>query len=136
MIAIGLQFAFFARLDECLQILVDTNRLPEAAFFARTYLPSKVPAIVKLWKEGLSRTNPKAADALADPTDYENLFPGFKETLRTEQYLQSKKRSNIPARNYPNVKVSREKEVSLFYGADDSVCIHCSRTTYADRSRK
>jgi coatomer subunit beta' len=91
-------------LDDCLQILIDTNRLPEAAFFARTYLPSQVSNIVKLWKESLSKTNPKAADALADPTDYENLFPGFKETLKTEQYLKATTKSQ-PAKNYPNVKV-------------------------------
>ena len=30
------------RLEECLEILVSTKRLPEAAFFARTYLPSQI----------------------------------------------------------------------------------------------
>ena len=30
------------QLDSCVQLLVDTNRVPEAAFFARTYLPSKI----------------------------------------------------------------------------------------------
>ena len=30
------------RLEECLEILVNTGRLPEAAFFARTYLPSQI----------------------------------------------------------------------------------------------
>ena len=29
------------RLEECLEILVASQRLPEAAFFARTYLPSQ-----------------------------------------------------------------------------------------------
>lgn len=31
-----------ARLDNCLELLIKTNRLPEAAFLARTYLPSQV----------------------------------------------------------------------------------------------
>ena len=29
-------------LEECLEVLLSTGRLPEAAFFARTYLPSQV----------------------------------------------------------------------------------------------
>ena len=34
------------RLETCLEILVSTERLPEAAFFARTYLPSEVSRYV------------------------------------------------------------------------------------------
>lgn len=30
------------RLEECLEILIASKRLPEAAFFARTYLPSQI----------------------------------------------------------------------------------------------
>ena len=30
------------RLEVCLEILIKTGRLPEAAFFARTYLPSQI----------------------------------------------------------------------------------------------
>jgi coatomer subunit beta' len=40
-------------LEECLNILVKTNRLPEAAFFARTYLPSEISRILPLWKAEL-----------------------------------------------------------------------------------
>lgn len=39
--------------EECLNILVKTNRLPEAAFFARTYLPSEISRILPLWKTEL-----------------------------------------------------------------------------------
>jgi hypothetical protein len=40
-------------LEECLEILVRTNRLPEAAFFARTYLPSEIARVLPLWKTEL-----------------------------------------------------------------------------------
>lgn len=30
------------RLEQCLDILINTNRLAEAAFFARTYMPSQI----------------------------------------------------------------------------------------------
>ena len=72
------------RLEECLELLCKSNRLPEAAFLARTYLPSHVPRIVQLWKAELSKTNKKAADSLADPTQYSNLFPDIQEAIKAE----------------------------------------------------
>ncbi|KAF6155118.1 hypothetical protein GIB67_009950 [Kingdonia uniflora] len=38
-------------LEECLQLLVDSNRIPEAALMARSYSPSKVSDIVAIWKK-------------------------------------------------------------------------------------
>ena len=43
-------------LEECLEILIRTNRLPEAAFFARTYLPSEIARVLPLWKTELVTT--------------------------------------------------------------------------------
>ena len=68
-----------------MELLIKSNRLPEAAFFARTYLPSQVSRIVQLWKEDLAKTNKKAAESLADPTDYENLFPDLQEAIKAEK---------------------------------------------------
>lgn len=51
-------FFICAELDKCLEVLIKSNRLPEAAFFAKTYCPSKITGIVKLWKESLSKTHP------------------------------------------------------------------------------
>lgn len=42
------------RLEECLELLCTTHRLPEAAFFAHTYLPSKVSEVLGLWKQDLA----------------------------------------------------------------------------------
>uniref|UniRef100_A0A0B7B2C4 Beta'-coat protein n=1 Tax=Arion vulgaris TaxID=1028688 RepID=A0A0B7B2C4_9EUPU len=36
------------RLEECLEILIRTKRLPEAAFFARSYMPSQISRVVEL----------------------------------------------------------------------------------------
>ena len=33
------------QLDECVDLLVSTGRTPEAAFFARTYIPSRVSEV-------------------------------------------------------------------------------------------
>lgn len=52
---------FLHRLDQCLELLIRTNRLPEAAFLARTYLPSQVSRVVKLWRENLAKVNQKVS---------------------------------------------------------------------------
>ena len=53
--------------DLCLDQLVATNRLPEAAMFARTYVPSRMSEVVKLWKEDLASEpgKTKCSQALA-----------------------------------------------------------------------
>jgi coatomer subunit beta' len=77
------------KLDQCLDILIENQRLPEAAFFARTYLPTQISRIVGLWREKLKQMNmERAAQALANPIDYENLFPGLVDTYKTEQFLK------------------------------------------------
>lgn len=43
----------FSSLDECLNVLISTGRLPEAAFFARTYLPSQLSRSVAISLEVL-----------------------------------------------------------------------------------
>lgn len=89
-----------------MQLLIDTNRLPEAAFFARTYLPSQISRVVKLWKEELKKTSEKAAQALADPTEYENLFSGYQDLLKAEQFLGPERAKPIHAKQYPQVIVN------------------------------
>lgn len=88
------------KVDECLSLLCSTGRIPEAAFLARTYAPSKVSGIVKLWREDLQKVNPKAAESLADPNEYENLFPDFKLGLRAEEQLREERRATHPAHAY------------------------------------
>ncbi|KAM3875283.1 coatomer subunit beta'-like [Diretmus argenteus] len=99
------------KLEKCLELLIKTNRLPEAAFLARTYLPSHVPRVVNLWKESLSKVNQKAADALADPTQYSNLFPGLQQALLAEQYLKETHVGVRPAAEYPLIMPNEDRNV-------------------------
>lgn len=39
--------------------------------------------------------NEKAGASLADPVQYENLFPGFADALKTEEYLQEAERGEL-----------------------------------------
>lgn len=95
-------------LNACLEILINTNRIPEAAFFARTYLPSQISRVVQLWKISLSQVNAKASQSLADPAQYENLFPGLMDALKTEQFLDQR-RQRLPASAYTTVPSNWER---------------------------
>lgn len=65
-----------------------------------------IPRVVKLWRENLSKVNQKAAESLADPTEYENLFPGLKEAFAAEEFLKQTHSDLRPASEYPLVTVS------------------------------
>ena len=39
--------------DRCIDILLKSKKVAEAAFFARAYAPSKVAMVVKQWEEML-----------------------------------------------------------------------------------
>lgn len=102
-----LSYFILGDLDKCLDILIKTDRIPEAAFFARTYAPSKIPSIVKLWKEKLCAVSEKAGQSLADPEQYENLFPGYSEGLKVEQFLREESKVKVPASAFPTVQVRK-----------------------------
>ena len=44
-----------ALLERCIQILTKSKRFAEAAMFARTYIPIKIPEIMKQWEEVLKQ---------------------------------------------------------------------------------
>ncbi|XP_050693669.1 coatomer subunit beta'-like isoform X4 [Eriocheir sinensis] len=93
-------------LKECLELLIKTNRVPEAAFFARTYMPSEISRVVGLWKEV---SGEKIAQTLADPAQYDNLFPGIKDALKTQQYLERETKP-IPAASTSSVPGNHERD--------------------------
>lgn len=96
-------------LNACLDILINTGRIPEAAFFARTYIPSKISYVVQLWRTELAKVNEKAGQSLADPEQYENLFPNLQDSLKTEQYL-AKIKKIIPANYAPQVPLNADRK--------------------------
>ncbi|CAL9182937.1 unnamed protein product [Musa hybrid cultivar] len=99
------------KLEDCLQLLVESNRIPEAALMARSYLPSKVSEIVSIWKKDLSKAcfifrllnnfvNTKAADSLANPEEYPNLFEDWQVALAVESNLADNRGKYPPAEEY------------------------------------
>jgi coatomer subunit beta' len=78
--------------ENAIDLLIATDRIPEAAFLARTYLPSHISRVVKLWKESLENAGKKkVAESIANPTDFENLFPDIKYALTIEAGFNAKK---------------------------------------------
>lgn len=74
--------------------------------FARTYLPSKVSEVLPAWKADLAKTSAKAAERLADPAAYENLFPKHAESLEVEKFVAKERQQLKPASAFQSVKVS------------------------------
>ncbi|KAJ2571601.1 Coatomer subunit beta' [Coemansia sp. RSA 1813] len=98
--------------DKCLDLLLRSNRIPEAALFARTHLPAKVDEIVPKWKAHLEELGKrKAADAIASPAEYSNLFPSFERGLAVASELPMAATANILASEYPKRSADMFKDL-------------------------
>jgi len=105
-----LSFLLLGQLEDAVNLLCNTSRIPEAAFFARTYLPSHISKLVKLWREDLQTVNVKAAESLADPMEYENLFPDLQWALKAEERCNNNPKK-LPASFYLHVKDHLERNL-------------------------
>ncbi|KII94541.1 hypothetical protein PLICRDRAFT_169285 [Plicaturopsis crispa FD-325 SS-3] len=86
----NLAFAALLQLGEpqpCVDLLIKTQRTPEAALFARTYAPSQTPKAVDAWRADLTaKGRPKIAAGIANPTDNADLFEeGWSDALARDQ---------------------------------------------------
>lgn len=102
------------RTQECAELLSATGRIPEAAFLTRTYLPSRVPEIMPLWKENVKRVSEAAAEALADPSAHPDKFPDFSLGVLAEKYWRAQKPSHeVPAHMYAEMRASFYRDIVL-----------------------
>lgn len=95
-----LSFFILGEIEKCFELLINTNRIPEAALLARTYLPSKISPAVALWREDLRRVSERAAASLADPAEYPNLFPDLDWALKVEEVSKRNGGKLVPASEY------------------------------------
>lgn len=65
--------------------------------------------MLSLWRTELGKINEKAGQSLADPEQYENLFPGFLDALKTQQYLAAESPVLLPATSAPSVTLNIER---------------------------
>jgi len=106
--------------EECVDLLSESGRIPEAAFFARTYVPSKITEMVGEWKEDLKKTSKVAAESLADPTSHADLFPDMEWALKAEELRTQLNSTSIPSRSFSDYEgctmadlISQVKEMSV-----------------------
>ncbi|CAI7566766.1 unnamed protein product [Penicillium glandicola] len=80
-------------IDGCIALLIQSNRIAEAALLAQTYKPSSAPKLVVQWKESLEQSGktkvarligvPPGAPEVASTDD--DLFPEWDEYIRLEK---------------------------------------------------
>lgn len=94
--------------EACADLLIATKRLPEAAFFVRTYLPSRIDDVVELWKKDLATVSESAANSLARPQENAALFPDLDIGLQVEKMFiaqrDATKATGIPSIDYLTAK--------------------------------
>ena len=90
-----------ADVDGCIDLLVRTGRVAEAVLFGQTYKPSRTPALVRIWKEGLEKAGKgKVARLIGQPEEDSELFPEWDEYIKVEeeapeQYVQGGEKSSL-----------------------------------------
>lgn len=98
----NIAFAAYLQLGDapsCIELLLNTGRLPEAALFARSYHPAFIPGIVKSWRRELETVgNSKLAQTIGDPEEDSELF--------TEGWMGS----GVPDGEGSGVMVEKEDE--------------------------
>lgn len=98
-------------MEEAIDLLIKTDRIPEAAMLARTYAPEHISKTVQLWKAGLENKNrKKTAESLADPAEYPNLFPEL-----------ANKMALVEVEEEPLVDASEEDEKPLVDASEEDV---------------
>lgn len=70
-------FHLAKRYSDNVDVLIRTGKGGEAAFYARTYCQARIGDAVFKWKASLI-TVPRIREAIANPSDYPNLFPMLK----------------------------------------------------------
>jgi len=104
-------YYLLGKADECLELLLKTGRVAEAGLMSRTFVPSKISEVLYQWKKSLGFTHRKAADSLADPSQFQNLFPDFELALKAEELLRKERSRKIPSTAYEQFKDSIYRDV-------------------------
>ncbi|KAK7053051.1 Coatomer subunit beta' [Paramarasmius palmivorus] len=74
--------------SSCVDLLMKTQRAPEAALFARTYTPSQIPKAVDAWQADLkAKGRSKIAAAIAHPSQHPERFTeGLDDAIAREDH--------------------------------------------------
>ncbi len=71
--------------DRCVQILIKSKRLAEAAFFARAYCPSQIEKVVRAWDESLkAKKLPFEPENIGSGSHAQNQIIEMAKTIETQ----------------------------------------------------
>lgn len=92
----------------CVDLLLSTDRAPEAALFARTFAPSQTSKAVQGWRKMLEgQKKGKIASGLADPAEHVEEFGGRSEW---EEALERERRGHVEEPSYEEEQEQFEEE--------------------------
>ena len=94
--------------EACLSLLQRCDRLPEAAFFSLSHIPSHVNSALQMWEEALRKDHHIAAELLANPQEYMSYFPGLEDALQLETSLEPLRSMTVAAKEYPKYQAMLE----------------------------
>lgn len=90
-------------------------------FPAVNYTFSAVPRVLTLWKESLAAAGrTKTAEALADPTEYEDMFPDLQYGLQAEEAIKASNTNPLPASAYTQYKEVLSRDIIAGMRDDNS----------------
>lgn len=73
---------------------------------------SAVPRVVQLWRESLiAAKRTKTAESLADPSEYEDMFPDLQYGLMAEEAVKASRATPVPASAYYQWKENLGRDI-------------------------
>ncbi|EGR29436.1 hypothetical protein IMG5_155860 [Ichthyophthirius multifiliis] len=108
---------YLSNLDKCIEILIKSKRYSEAALFAKSYCPSRISELVKLWKEDLIKQHRNIiAEKIADPIDYieEESFSDLKILMQLEQFYKKDRENNKDLPSFCYEEYNKMLNIDLF----------------------
>ena len=60
-------YFLLAQPDKCIDVLVKSKRIAEATLFAKAYVPSRLPGLIKQWEEHLKEQGLQYAPETVTP---------------------------------------------------------------------
>merc|ERR1712146_356778 len=100
----GAALFLLGKIEDCIELLTKTERVSEAAFLARSYMPSMIPKCIKLWKDDLKNVSEDAAKALADSEANADFFPELQTALQVEKLFLQNRSTFVSSTTFPTAK--------------------------------
>ena len=99
--------------DRCVQILIKSKRIAEAAFFARAYCPSQITQVVKAWDDTLkAKKLPFEPENITIPSHPQNQI--VEMALGIEKQIKASLTSDRPsAEHYEQALQDYFKDLSI-----------------------